>query len=436
MHRENKSKYYKERVELCKNEPRKLVSLFNDLGIKQTSDKSIDKIVHDNKEVTDFKIIAELFNNDFFSIVEKYVTDSDVKQYLFIPTRIKQYVDSKVPINTYFEILQISREFVIKYLNTMPVKKGIGLDDIQALFLKSAATPLSDSIVKICNLSIRSGVFPHMWKHANVIPLHKKKSQDDVNNYRPISTLPIASKILEKHVSVHLYRYLSSHNLLNKRQSGFRANHSCESALTLMTEEWLSALYTGNQVGLLLVDLCKAFDLVNHDILLEKLKLYKCSEKTQHWFLSYLTDSKQSVKIKNTISEPMPVICGVPQGSILGPLLFLIFINYISLEEHLSDICLFADDAIIGKSGRYKNEIKNKLQPCGNSIHTWCRQNQMVLSIKKTNTLFRQYEKALKIAWQDRVSNYNLNQIVQEPTRVTEQTESLIDFFYQINQIY
>ena len=274
MLRENKSKYYKERVESCKDEPRELVSLFNELGIRQTSDKSIIKIVHDNKEVTDLKIIAELFNNHFSSTMEKYVTDSDFKQYPFIPTKVKQYVDSKVPINTYFKIPQIIREFVIKYLNTMPVKKGTGLDDIQALFLKSAATPLSDSIVKISNLGIRSGVFPH-----KVIPLHKKKSQDDVNNYRPISILPIASKILEKHVSVHLYRYLSSHNLLNKRQSGFRANHSCESSLTLMTEEWLSALYTGNQVGLLLVDLCKAFNLVNHDILLEKLKLLNAVKK-------------------------------------------------------------------------------------------------------------------------------------------------------------
>ena len=90
----------------------------------------------------------------FSSIMEKYVTDSDLKQYPFIPTKGKQYVDSKVPINTYFEIPQISREFVIKYLNTMPVKKGTGLDDIQALFRKSAAAPLSDSTVKICNLSI------------------------------------------------------------------------------------------------------------------------------------------------------------------------------------------------------------------------------------------------------------------------------------------
>ena len=151
MLRENRSKYYKERVESCKDDPRKLVSFLKKLGIKQTSDKSINKIVHDNKEVTDFKIIAELFNNHFSSIVGKYVTDSDFKQYPFIPTKLKQYVDVKVPNKTYFEILQISQEFVKKYLNTMPVKKSTGLDDIQALFLflKSAATPLSDSIVKI-----------------------------------------------------------------------------------------------------------------------------------------------------------------------------------------------------------------------------------------------------------------------------------------------
>ena len=102
MLRGNKLKYYKVRVESCKDEPRKCVSLFNELGIKQTPDKSINKIFHDNKEVTDFKIIAELFNNHFSPIMEKYVTDSDFKQYPFIPTKAKQYVDSKVPINTYF----------------------------------------------------------------------------------------------------------------------------------------------------------------------------------------------------------------------------------------------------------------------------------------------------------------------------------------------
>ena len=98
MLREDKSKYYKERVKSCKDDPRKLFSLFKELGIKQTSDKSINKIIHDNKEVTDFKIIAELFNNHFSSLVEKYVTDSECKQYQFIPTKLKQYVDGKVPL--------------------------------------------------------------------------------------------------------------------------------------------------------------------------------------------------------------------------------------------------------------------------------------------------------------------------------------------------
>ena len=132
----------------------------------------------------------------------------------------------------------------------MPVKRGTGLDD--------------NCCNSITYISIQSSVFPRMWKHAKVFPLHKKKSQDDVNNF-------YSSKCFLniRNVSFHLYGYLSSHNLLNKRQSGFRANHSCESALTLMNEEWLSALFTRNQVGLLLVDLCKAFDLVNHVILLE-----------------------------------------------------------------------------------------------------------------------------------------------------------------------
>ena len=116
--------------------------------------------------------------------------------------------------------------------------------------------------MKICNCIIKTGRFPDTWKVARVTPIHKKDSRDDISNYRPISILPIASKILEKHVSIHLYEYMTSYNLLHQKQSGFRANHSCETALTLMVDTWLSALNRGNEIGLLLVDLCKAFDLV------------------------------------------------------------------------------------------------------------------------------------------------------------------------------
>ena len=174
--------------------------------------------------------------------------------------------------------------------------------------------------MKICNRSIKTGRFPDTWKVARVTPIHKKDSRDYISNYRPISILPIASKILEKHVSIHLYEYMTPYNLLHQKQSGFRANHSCETALTLMVDTWLSALNRGNEIGLLLVDLCKAFDLVDHNILIKKPKLYKYSSVALNWFESYLRNRKQFVVINGTKSNPLNIKSGVPQGSILGPL--------------------------------------------------------------------------------------------------------------------
>ena len=118
------------------------------------------------------------------------------------------------------------------------------------------------------------GCFQYTWKMARVTPIHKKDSKEDICNYRPISILPITSKILEKHVAIHFYVYMTSHNLLHQKHFGFRANHSCETALTLIVDTWLSAL---NRIGLLLIDLCRAFDLLNQDLLIKKLEIYKCN---------------------------------------------------------------------------------------------------------------------------------------------------------------
>ena len=239
----------------------------------------------------------------------------------------------------------------------MKGNKSTGDDDISARFIKLAGPYITDTIVKICNCSIKTGRFPDTWKVARVTPIHKKNSRDDISNYRPISILPIATKILEKHVSIHLYEYMTSYNLLHQKQSGFRANHSCETALILMVDTWLSALNRGNEIGLLLVDLCKAFDLVDHNILIEKLKLYKCSSVALNWFESYLRNRKQFVVINGTKSNPLNIKSGVPQGSILGPLLFIISINDISLEKYLSDINLFADDAVESVEHKTKDYI-------------------------------------------------------------------------------
>ena len=145
----------------------------------------------------------------------------------------------------------------------MKGNKPTGGDDISTRVIKLAGPYITDWIVRICNCSIKTGRFPDTWKVARVTPMHKKDSRDDISNYRPISILPIASKILEKHVSSHLYEYMTSYNLLHQKQSGFRANHSCETAFTLMVNTWLSVLNRGNEIGLLLISWIKNLNFTN-----------------------------------------------------------------------------------------------------------------------------------------------------------------------------
>ena len=140
-------------------------------------------------------------------------------------------------------------------------------------------------------------MFPSEWKLAKVIPIFKSGSRLDISNYRPISILPVASKILEKHVHKALCEYLETHKLLKAAQSGFRAIHSCETALLKVTDSWMKVMDEGNLVGSIFLDLRKAFDLVDHNSLLRKIQMYKFSPSSHHWFQSYLTNRQQCVSV-------------------------------------------------------------------------------------------------------------------------------------------
>lgn len=283
----------------------------------------------------------------------------------------------------------MSEEFVLKYLSTIDTKKATGIDGISAYVLKLCVPYIVPSLTHILNLSIRYSVFPTRWKLAKVVPIYKSGSSLDVSNYRPISVLPIVSKILEKHVHIAFYDFVERFQLLRVAQTGFRAKHSCETALLKMIDEWLKVIDGGEMIGSILLDLRKAFDLVNHDILLKKLRLYQCSEEviSSYWFQSYLSDRKQCVHLNGTYSNPLPVESGVPQGSIIGPLLFLIYINDFDLCLSYCSADMYADDTTFHVSGKSTEELSVKLSEDLKNIQKWCNDNKMVVNVDKTKSL-------------------------------------------------
>jgi hypothetical protein len=286
-----------------------------------------------------------------------------------------------------FDIPYITYTEVAKLLNELDVKKATGLDGIDAKFIKIATPSICNVLLEIINKSIKTGIFPDDWKASKIKPLFKKGDQTEPNNYRPVSILCVLSKIMERHVHRHFYSYLTKYELITSCQSGFRSKHSTQSCLTKITDRWLTALDNGRLVGCVTVDMSKAFDTLSHNILIEKLKTYHCSANTVKWFMSYLTSRNQSVQIGKTLSEQKIIKHGVPQGSILGPLLFSLYINDLPLHIENCNIDLYADDATLDKDGNNVNEIENVLSVELNNLHNWCSLNQLVINVSKTNSI-------------------------------------------------
>ena len=230
-----------------------------------------------------------------------------------------------------------------------------------------------------------------------VIPLHKGGSTQDLNNFRPISLLSIFDRVIEKIIHKRLYHFLENHNILFENQFGFRKNNSTSYALMEFTEKIKESIDRGKFGCGIFIDLRKAFDTVNHDILLKKIEHYGVSGVLLEWFRSYLTDRKQYVFYKGKSSDLKSISCGVPQGSVLGPLLFLIYINDLpNISVHLK-FFLFADDTNI----YFESDDLIKLEKTVNKelqkLYLWLNVNHLSLNVTKTNfIIFHPYNKPPK----------------------------------------
>ena len=226
-----------------------------------------------------------------------------------------------------------------------------------------------------------------LLKIVKVIPIHKGGSIQDMNNYRPISLLSIFDKIIEKLMHKRLYNFMEENDILYHKQFGFRKGNSTINALMQITEKIKESIDKGKYGCGIFIDLRKAFDTVNHNILLMKLEHYGIRESALLWFAAYLNKRKQFVSINGENSELRELSCGVPQGSVLGPLLFLIYINDLPNISSKLDIFLFADDTNI----YYENESFKELEKIVNkelkNLYLWLSINRLALNIEK-NKLF------------------------------------------------
>ena len=333
-------------------------------------------------------ISPDTFNEYFLSASDTLLASkSNYRPCIF--ENLKDFCNEKLPHHSFFEIPDITVFDVGKSISQMKNKCSFGHDNISAFFLKLSLPYIVEPLTFIYNLILRQGSFPNALKKAKVVPLPKSRDLSDPTNFRPISLLSILSKPVEKHVHRHLSVFLESNNLLYPLQSGFRNRHSCHSALSHMANSWLTSMNASKMIGALFLDFSKAFDLVNHDLLLEKLATYHLSPDSLLFFKSYLSDRTQYVFVNGKSSTEGAVRNGVHQGSILGPLLFSVYINDLPLSISQSSVScsLFADDTTLYVSSEKSTIITSSLQKALDDVCNWCKENSMVLNPSKTECM-------------------------------------------------
>ena len=294
-----------------------------------------------------------------------------------------------IPAHEEIAKLNINECDVLKLLAKLPSNKATGPDNIGNLLLKKCANGVSPVITKIFNLSLSLGVFPKKWKIANIVPIHKKASIHDCKNYRPISLLPCISKVFEKLVFAHVYLHLRRNNVISEFQSGFTPGDSTIYQLTHITDKIFKAVDEFEEVLACFLDLTRAFDTVWRKGLLYKLDKIgirdnnEIGNKLFSWFKSYLSDRAHRVSVDGVLSDIAYTNAGVPQGSVLGPLLFLIYINDICLDVQ-SNIFLFADDTSIFRSGKNIEELASGINSDLNLISLWAKKWKIQINPDKT----------------------------------------------------
>ena len=374
-----KNNHYCNYFNSCKNDLKKTWKKIKNILSSNHKSNIIDKIRSNDSILDDPVDVCNSFVEYFSSVASDL--DSKLPNTNISPT---DYISVNVSHSMFLTPVSVSEcLYVISNLKN----KSYGINSIPVSIFKLIKSFIVHPLTTLINFSFQSGIFPDCLKVANIIPIFKKDDPTEMSNYRPIAILPLLSKIFEKVIYNRLLNFIRKNNIISMKQFGFQNKISTCDATVSLCEYIYNSLNNRNHCANVLIDYCKAFDTVNHSILLNKLHAYGIRGVVNQLFKSYLANRPISVKIGNICSNQHIINIGIPQGSVLGPLLFLIYINDLTNVSNKLSVLLFADDTTLSYSDYNYNSLISMVNSELKLIECWTKTNRLSLNVSKTYVL-------------------------------------------------